>query len=43
VVNRSIASGRVSADHGLVILVTVMVVLLSLAMIVYMLLTSEQA
>jgi len=42
-VNRRIVSGRVSPDHGLVILVTVMVVLLALAMIVYMLLTSEQA
>ena len=40
VVNRRIASGRVSPDYGLVILVTVMVVLLALAMIVYMLLTS---
>ena len=43
VVNRSIVSGRVSADHALVILVTVLVVLLALAMIIYMLLTSEQA
>ena len=43
VVNRRIASGRVSPDHGLVILVTVMIVLLALTMIVYMLLTSEQA
>ncbi len=43
VVNRSIVSGRVTADHGLVIMVTVLVVLLALAMIVYMLLTSEQA
>ena len=43
VVNRSIASGRVRADYGLVILVTLLVVSLALAMIVYMLLTSEQA
>ena len=43
VVNRSISSGKVSADHGLVILVTIMVVLLALYMIVYMLVTSEQA
>jgi putative membrane protein len=43
VVNRRIVSGRVGPDNGLVILVTVMVVGLALAMIVYMLLTSEQA
>jgi putative membrane protein len=43
VVNRSIVSGKVTPDHGLVILVTVLVVLLALAMIVYMLITSEQA
>ncbi len=42
VVNRSIARGQVSPDHGLVILVTVMVVLLAAAMIAYMLLTAEQ-
>jgi putative membrane protein len=43
VVNRSIERGRVTADHGLVILVTLLVLLLALAMIIYMLLTSEQA
>jgi putative membrane protein len=43
VVNRSIVSGRVTADRGLVILVTVLVVFLAVAMILYMLLTSEQA
>ena len=43
VVNRNIISGKVSADHGLVILVTVLVVLLALAMIAYMVVTSEQA
>jgi putative membrane protein len=42
VVNHSIARGRVGADHGLVILVTVVIVLLALAMILYMLFTSEQ-
>ena len=42
VVNHRIARGRVSADHGLVILVTAVVVLLALAMILYMLFTSEQ-
>jgi inner membrane protein YidH len=42
VVNRDIVSGKVAADHGLVILVTVLVVLLAVAMILYMLLTSEQ-
>ena len=41
-VNHSIARGKVSADHGLVILVTALVAFLALAMIVYMLLTSEQ-
>jgi putative membrane protein len=40
VVNGSIARGHVTADHGLIILVTLMVALLSLAMITYMLLTS---
>jgi putative membrane protein len=43
VVNRSIVSGKVSPDRGLVILVTVLVVLLAAAMIIYMLLTSEQS
>ena len=43
VVNRAIASGVVSADRGLVILVTVMVALLCVAMIVYMLLTAQHA
>ena len=41
-VNRSIVRGKLVPDHGLVILVTIGVVLLALAMIVYMLLTSEQ-
>ena len=40
VVNRAIEHGNVSADRGLVILVTVMVALLCVAMIVYMLLTA---
>jgi putative membrane protein len=40
VVNHWIERGKVSADHGLIILVTVMVTLLTLAMIVYMLLTA---
>ncbi len=43
VVNHSIERGKVSADHGLVILVTVMVTMLALAMIIYMLLTAEKA
>lgn len=43
VVNRAIESGVVSADRGLVILVTVMVALLCVAMIVYMLLTAQHA
>lgn len=42
VVNRDIEHGKVSADRGLVILVTVMVALLSIAMIVFALLTAEQ-
>ncbi|HZR21032.1 MAG TPA: DUF202 domain-containing protein [Verrucomicrobiae bacterium] len=42
VVNQSIVRGKVSADHGLVILVTVMVTMLSLAMIIYMLLTAQK-
>ena len=42
VVNHSIVRGRVSPDHGLVILVTAMIVLLASAMIVYMLVTAEQ-
>ncbi len=36
VVNRAIAKGRVSADRGLVLLVTVGVALLAVVMIVYM-------
>jgi putative membrane protein len=40
VVNHDIERGQVSADHGLIILVTAMVILLSLAMIVYMLVTA---
>ena len=43
VVNHSIERGKVSADHGLVILVTVMVTVLALAMIIYMLLTAQKA
>jgi len=42
VVNQSIARGKVSPDHGLVILVTVMVGMLALAMIIYMLLTAAK-
>jgi putative membrane protein len=42
VVNRDIERGKVSADRGLVILVTAMVTLLSGAMIVLVLLTAEQ-
>jgi len=42
VVNRDIERGNVSADRGLVILVTVMVALLSGAMIAVVLLTAEQ-
>ena len=42
VVNRDIERGKVRADRGLVILVTVMVALLSGAMIVFALLTAEQ-
>jgi putative membrane protein len=42
VVNREIERGKVSADRGLVILVTVMVALLSGAMIALVLLTAEQ-
>lgn len=43
VVNRAIENGVVSADRGLVILVTVMVALLCATMIVYMLLTAQYA
>lgn len=43
VVNRAIENGVISADRGLVILVTVMVALLCVAMIVYMLLASQHA
>jgi len=42
VVNRAIEHGKVSADRGLVILVTAMVALLSGAMIVLVLLTAGQ-
>jgi putative membrane protein len=42
VVNRDIERGKVSADRGLVVLVTVMVTLLSAAMIVFALLTAKQ-
>ena len=41
VVNREIESGEVKADRGLVGLVTVFIVLLAVAMIVYMVLTAE--
>lgn len=41
VVNHAIENGVVSADRGLVILVTVMVALLCVAMIFYMLLTAQ--
>ena len=43
VVNRAIENGVVSADRGLVILVTVMVALLCVAMIVYMLITAQNS
>ena len=43
IVNRAIESGVVSADRGLVILVTVMVALLCVAMIVYMLITAQNS
>jgi putative membrane protein len=43
VVNRAIENGIVSADRGLVILVTVMVALLCVAMIFYMLITAQHA
>ena len=42
VVNRDIERGKVSADHGLVILVTAIVTLLSGVMILLILLTAEQ-
>ena len=42
VVNRNIEHGKVSADRGLVVLVTVMVTLLSGAMIVFALLSAKQ-
>ena len=42
VVNRDIERGKVRADRGLVILVTVMVTLLSAGMIAFALLTAEQ-
>ena len=42
VVNRDIEHGKVTADRGLVILVTVMVTLLSAGMIAFALLTAEQ-
>ena len=42
VVNRDIEHGKVSADRGLVILVTVMVTLLSAGKIAFALLTAEQ-
>ena len=42
VVNRNIEHGKVSADRGLVVLVTVMVALLSVGMIVFALLTAKQ-
>ena len=42
VVNHSIVRGKVGPDHGLIILVTLMVVILAVAMIIYMLLTAEK-
>ena len=42
VVNRDIERGEVRADRGLVILVTVMVVLLTAMMIIYLLVTIER-
>ena len=42
IVNRDIERGKVSADRGLVILVTAMVTVLSGAMIVFILLTANQ-
>ena len=42
-VNQAIESGEVTADRGLIVLVTLMVALLAAAMIVYMLLTSNRA
>ena len=42
VVNRNILRGKVSPEHGLVVLVTVAVVLLALAMSLYMVVTSER-
>lgn len=43
IVNRAIENGVVSADRGLVILVTVMVALLCVAMIIYMLITAQNS
>ena len=43
VVNCAIERGVVSADRGLIILVTVMVTMLCVAMIVYLLLTAQHA
>ena len=43
VVNRAIDCGKVRADHGLIITITAMIVLLALAMIFYMLLAAEKA
>jgi uncharacterized membrane protein YidH (DUF202 family) len=42
VVNRDIERGKVSADRGLVILVTAIVTLLSGVMILFILLTREE-
>jgi putative membrane protein len=42
VVNKSIVRGKVSPDHGLVILVTALVVMLAFGMMTYMLLTAGQ-
>jgi putative membrane protein len=41
VVNRGIEKGKVTADHALVILVTIMVGMLAGAMILYMLITAK--
>ena len=41
-VNKAIEEGEVRADRGLVLFVTIVIVLLAVAMIAYMLLTSKQ-
>jgi putative membrane protein len=42
VVNRQIERGQVTADRGLILLVTLLVVVLAAALCVYMLLTDQQ-